>query len=568
MMRSLYSGVSGVKGHQTRMDVIGNNIANVNTTGFKSGRVTFADTLSQTQSSASAPSGNLGGTNPKQIGLGVGVSTIDTLFTDGAVQATGKNTDLCLSGNGLFVVKSGSETYYTRNGAFEFDSEGNYVMPGNGMKVQGQMYNDGILSDTIGDINIPSGKGMDATKTSLATYAENLKADMSSYNISSLIVNYTDGTSETATSYSPVAVSEGTITLTTSTGTYQIDDTADFTFTTGDVFADPTTSTTSGITSITNGTKLWTSTVDSVTANSTGNVAITIGGGSTNASIVAVNGTSASTATLSNLNSGTYAIGDTISLGGTINTNGVTAIGPQGDPVQITFTVAGTNSSLDGQTMTVQIPRPESGTYYDGQTVSFDFVLQSYTADVGATINCANGRTDTAQETITRTQTTANADYYCYANSSYGTITEITRAGDGNLVYYNNGKQVGSVSVVADDGTVLSGLVGKAYTANSIFYPSITTTFTVYGSQGNSYAVPVLFTKQSGAENTWELCLAGGSDTYTIKDGERVATFSLTKENLVFDVNGRYSSGSATLTANYNTPIGEDDPQSITLNLN
>ena len=111
MMRSLYSGVSGLKGHQTRMDVIGNNIANVNTTGFKSSRVTFADTLSQTQAGAAAPSGNLGGTNPKQIGLGVGVASIDTIFTDGSVQATGKNTDLCLSGNGLFVVKKGNETY-------------------------------------------------------------------------------------------------------------------------------------------------------------------------------------------------------------------------------------------------------------------------------------------------------------------------------------------------------------------------------------------------------------------------------------------------------------------------
>ena len=74
MMRSLYSGVSGLKGHQTKMDVIGNNIANVNTTGFKSGRVTFADTLSQTTANASSPNGNIGGTNPKQIGLGVGVA--------------------------------------------------------------------------------------------------------------------------------------------------------------------------------------------------------------------------------------------------------------------------------------------------------------------------------------------------------------------------------------------------------------------------------------------------------------------------------------------------------------
>ncbi|MBQ3971564.1 MAG: flagellar hook-basal body complex protein, partial [Selenomonadaceae bacterium] len=109
MMRSLFSGVSGLKNHQTRMDVIGNNISNVNTTGFKSSRVTFVDTLSQTLTGASAPKGNLGGTNPKQIGLGSSVGSIDLMFQDGSVQSTGKNTDLCLSGNGLFVVKQGNE---------------------------------------------------------------------------------------------------------------------------------------------------------------------------------------------------------------------------------------------------------------------------------------------------------------------------------------------------------------------------------------------------------------------------------------------------------------------------
>ena len=128
MMRSLYSGVSGLKNHQTRMDVVGNNISNVNTTGFKSGRVTFADTLSQTLSGASLAADGKGGTNPKQIGLGSSVSAIDTLFTDGSVQSTGVNTDLCMSGNALFVVASDSgsakDVYYTRNGNFKFDSSG------------------------------------------------------------------------------------------------------------------------------------------------------------------------------------------------------------------------------------------------------------------------------------------------------------------------------------------------------------------------------------------------------------------------------------------------------------
>ncbi len=106
MMRSLFAGVSGLKSHQTRMDVIGNNISNINTVGFKSSRVTFSDMLSQTQTGASSPAANLGGTNPKQIGLGAAVASIDLIFNDGSPQATGKNTDVALSGNGLFVLKS------------------------------------------------------------------------------------------------------------------------------------------------------------------------------------------------------------------------------------------------------------------------------------------------------------------------------------------------------------------------------------------------------------------------------------------------------------------------------
>ncbi len=224
MMRSLYSGVSGLKGHQTKMDVVGNNIANVNTTGFKSSRVTFADTLSQTQAGASAPRGNLGGTNPKQIGLGVGVASIDTIFTDGSVQATGKNTDLCLSGNGLFVVKKGAETYYTRDGAFEFDANGNYVLPGSGLKVQGWMFENGNISTNSDptDIVIQSGKSMKPTATTLATYANNVKAD------SAVItkVNGCDKTNWTCTNGMPCdLVLTGGIKVAGTPGTtYKLDD--------------------------------------------------------------------------------------------------------------------------------------------------------------------------------------------------------------------------------------------------------------------------------------------------------------------------------------------------------
>ncbi len=232
MMRSLFSGVSGLKNHQTRMDVIGNNISNVNTTGFKSSRVTFADTLNQTMTGASSPKDNIGGTNPKQIGLGSSVSSIDLLFTDGSVQSTGKNTDLCLSGNGLFVVTRGNETFYTRNGAFEFDANGNYTMPGSGMFVQGWMAENGVLSTTgaVSNIVVEAGKSMPASATEKVTYANNLQADVpviTSYTFTdSNGVSHTTSTSGTyiaASSTQPVTLnfSDGTKTTVTS-GTYTV----------------------------------------------------------------------------------------------------------------------------------------------------------------------------------------------------------------------------------------------------------------------------------------------------------------------------------------------------------
>ena len=198
MMRSLYSGVSGLKNHQTRMDVVGNNISNVNTTGFKSSRVTFSDTLSQTLSGASAPTENRGGTNPKQIGLGSATSAIDTLFTDGSVQSTGVNTDLCLSGNGLFIVKDGDLSYYTRNGNFKFDKEGYYVNS-DGLKVQGwSATTPGEAISTNGqpsEICIPAGKTMAASATSKATFSSNLNA--AEPMIKSITITTADGKTET-----------------------------------------------------------------------------------------------------------------------------------------------------------------------------------------------------------------------------------------------------------------------------------------------------------------------------------------------------------------------------------
>lgn len=137
MMRSLYSAISGLKNHQTKMDVIGNNIANVNTTGFKRSRVTFSTTLSQTLKGASSPSANQGGTNPAQVGLGSILGSIDQIMTPGSAQSTGKNTDMMLEGSGFFVLDNGGNTVYSRSGGFSQDKNGYLEDPATGARVQG-----------------------------------------------------------------------------------------------------------------------------------------------------------------------------------------------------------------------------------------------------------------------------------------------------------------------------------------------------------------------------------------------------------------------------------------------
>ena len=139
MMRSLFSAVSGLKAHQTKMDVIGNNIANVNTVAFKSQSVTFSDVYYQTTQTASGPSsdGSKGGTNAKQIGLGSTVASISTAITSqGATERTDNTWDVCLSGNSVFIINNAGSTYFTRAGDFKIDTNGALVTSG-GCNVMG-----------------------------------------------------------------------------------------------------------------------------------------------------------------------------------------------------------------------------------------------------------------------------------------------------------------------------------------------------------------------------------------------------------------------------------------------
>ena len=166
MMRAMFAAISGLKVHQTMLDVAANDIANVNTTGYKSSRASFKDALAQLQRGASAPGTSLGGTNPMQVGLGVTINSIDSNMSSGAIQTTGNPLDVAIQGNGWFRVAdgavgaAGTSTYYTRAGNFSLDSAGNLVTQ-DGLRVVGFAQTAAgpppVFSTTDAAITVPAG---------------------------------------------------------------------------------------------------------------------------------------------------------------------------------------------------------------------------------------------------------------------------------------------------------------------------------------------------------------------------------------------------------------------------
>ena len=189
MLQAMYSGISAIEAQQTSLDVIGNNIANVNTTAYKAGRVTFEDQLSQTIQGASTPSANVGGTNPEQVGLGVRVSSIDTVMAQGGLQSTSKPTDMAIQGNGYFMLgdTNGTGVSYTRDGSFSLDSNGNLVNSSSGAYVLGWKADaNGAIDSTqqitsASKLSIPVGGLTAVQPTSNMAFGGNLSADATPY---------------------------------------------------------------------------------------------------------------------------------------------------------------------------------------------------------------------------------------------------------------------------------------------------------------------------------------------------------------------------------------------------
>jgi flagellar hook protein FlgE len=176
MLRSMFSAISGLRAHQTKLDVTGNNIANVNTVGFKASQTVFQDTLSQVIRAGGAAAQNRGGTNPAQVGLGVKVAAITTNWNQGATQSTGRATDFMIEGDGFFVTRAGNESLYTRAGSFDFDSTGKLVTP-DGSILQGWMaQTDGSINPNgpVTDLSVPYGDTVAPVASTTGALAGNL----------------------------------------------------------------------------------------------------------------------------------------------------------------------------------------------------------------------------------------------------------------------------------------------------------------------------------------------------------------------------------------------------------
>jgi len=180
MSFALSAGVTGLQAHQKMIDIAGNNLANVNTTAFKSSRITFSELLSETIKKASQPTTTMGGTNPQQMGSGVGIAGISPNMTQGNIVNTGNPLDMALEGEGYFVLSDGQQEIYTRAGAFGVDGDSNLVDPATGYRVQRYStmgVSDGFQDASVSDLHVPYDVPIDPRATSQLVVSGNLSAD-------------------------------------------------------------------------------------------------------------------------------------------------------------------------------------------------------------------------------------------------------------------------------------------------------------------------------------------------------------------------------------------------------
>lgn len=530
MMRSLFSGVSGLKNHQTRMDVIGNNISNVNTTGFKSSRVNFEDSLSQTLTAASQGGDNVGGTNPKQIGLGSKISSIDVNFKDGSVQTTGINTDLCLSGNALFVVKQGNQTFYTRNGAFSFDADGNLVNA-EGLYVQGYTnasatdHNSINTNGATSSIAVRAGKTMPSSATDVVNYVNNLNS--SAAGITSISYTRKDGSTASVNTkgqevnLTPEYKDIATITLTLEDGQTVIKDPAlSKDYKTGETLGENTEYPVQGVTPQTaTGVELTMEPNDNVTYSSTVKTYGTVGT--------------------------SYAIGDTY----TYNLEIKQAIANESDPdgpVTLIF--------KDGSPITqIKTPLPKEGKYEAGDTFTYKATIKQMDAAAGTKVTLDGYTKDSGVVDLTAAKTFTENKYTI--DNSAVKIQSIQRS----VTRGSAESDIVSAVLTMSDGTTQTVTSGKYVVGNSI---PLSTTVKVYDSLGAAHVVPITLEKSYLADNQWVAKLA---KTSIIEEDGTETTLSMKDTIVPFTDSGSYASTGSPGILNLSYGNGAADQQ-VTIN--
>ncbi len=531
MMQSLYAGVSGLRNHLTRMDVIGNNIANVNTIGFKAGRVTFKEAMAALLRGTTRPSADKGGVNPMQIGLGMAIGSIDNLFTQGSLETTGILTDLALQGDGFFVLRDGEKSYYSRAGAFRVDSLGRLVNP-DGLIVQGRMADAlGVIGSgtAVGDITLPFGQKTAAKATSEIGFTCNLDSREnplgSIFDSASLLATedgsndmnglYANGNAGSTLSLIPgdtVTVQIGT---TSETYTYVDADsgaTSDDFHTINNLIAELNSDYSGTITA----------SIDSdgainITNGSGGDITITIT--SSNATLQAALGA-----------------GSTIADGESHLTD------------QFSHTATGSD-------LLVNLRDSEGNNL--GLATSDDI---STSGSIGGTGIGASSFTVTATSTLTDLSTAIQNAFNNSVPAGGNTIAEVSIDSDGSI-------KVGTVAgAPAQITSVIVNCSGKSLFNTAMTYMqtqqptsiSHSTSITVYDSQGGTHVLTFTFTKDATADNSWN---------WTVSVEEPATVISGYSGKIEFNTDGSlksfsYDTGSS---FKFDPGTGADSPVEITL---
>jgi flagellar hook-basal body protein len=364
------------------MNVIGNNISNINTIGFKAGRSIFREALVQTLRGAGRPSAVSGGTNPVQLGLGMEVASIDNLFTQGGLELTGQITDLAIQGNGFFLLSDGNSKFYTRAGAFGFDANSYLVNPSNGLYVQGKMADaSGVIpaTATVGNIQLPFGQQDPARSTTKVDFGNNLDAS--------------------------VTRSEATITAGTST--------------------------TNGITSVSGAARDGAGGVHVVTITGAQATEASRAGGHTGALV--------GSDTLTSLGVTSAALSLSVDGGTPVDITGLTTSSTVDDVVAAIDLIDGVDAKLDsGQ---ILITRTKAGASYSIQSntaVAGDIINQLFGVTAGATFQVNNGLDNTfvAQDVFTPSvagTATVTTPLGVTVNGNTGLATGLTGLGGGGV---------------------------------------------------------------------------------------------------------------------------------------